>query len=244
MSHFVQLWQILSNNFIIDILKLFIYLFILLKMFIVIDWVDASWKTTQLKLLTDHLEKIQKNYNIYDFPQYDKDSSFMVREYLAWNLWDLNQITSKQASLLYAIDRFYIKNDILNSIQEKEIVLSNRYTTSNIVHQATKLENKKEQDKIIQWIEDIEYNTLWLPKPDKVIFLDMHIDILWELNKKRRWWEKVDIHEKNYTYLKNSYFRALDIAKRLNWDIIQCYKDWVPKSLTSIHKEIKKILAL
>jgi dTMP kinase len=71
------------------------------------------------------------------------------------------------------------------SIEEKDFVLSNRYTTSNIVHQATKLEDEKEQQDIISFIENIEYDILALPKPDKVIFLDMYIDIAWELNKKR-----------------------------------------------------------
>ena len=211
-------------------------------MFIVIDGVDASWKTTQLNLLTKYLNNINKTYDIYDFPQYDKKSSFMVREYLAWNLWNLDEITAKQASLLYAVDRFYVKNDILKSIKTKDFVLSNRYTTSNIVHQATKLEWEKEQNEIISWIENIEYDTLWLPKPDKVIFLDMHIDIVWKLNNERWWWQWRDIHELDYNYLKNSYLRALKIAEKLDWTIIKCYKNEKPKSLEEIHNEIKKSL--
>ncbi len=211
-------------------------------MFVVIDGIDASWKTTQLNLLTKYLDKINKTYDIYDFPQYNKKSSFMVKEYLAWNLWNLNEITAKQASLLYAVDRFYVKNNILKSIKEKDFVLSNRYTTSNIVHQATKLENIEEQDEIINWIENIEYETLWLPKPDKVIFLDMHIDIVWKLNNKRWWWQWRDIHELDYNYLKKSYLRALEIAKKLNWTIVKCYENDKPKNLETIHTEIKKAL--
>ena len=211
-------------------------------MFIVIDGVDASWKTTQLDLLTKHLEKIDKTYDIYDFPQYNKESSFMVKEYLAGNLWNLNEITAKQASLLYAVDRFYVKNNILESIQKKDFVLSNRYTTSNIVHQATKFKNENNQNEIINWIENIEYTTLWLPKPDKVLFLDMHIDIVWKLNNERWWWKWRDIHELDYNYLKNSYLRSLKIAKKLNWNIIKCYENGKPKSLETIHNEIKNSL--
>ena len=211
-------------------------------MFIVIDGVDASWKTTQLDLLTKHLEKIDKTYDIYDFPQYNKESSFMVKEYLAGNLWNLNEITAKQASLLYAVDRFYVKNDILKSIQTKDFVLSNRYTTSNIVHQATKLENPEQQREIIDFIENIEYDTLWLPKPDKVLFLDMHIDIAWKLNNERWWWQWRDIHELDYNYLKNAYYRALKIAEELDWTIIKCYENDKPKSLETIHNKIKKTL--
>ena len=211
-------------------------------MFVVIDWVDASWKTTQLELLTKELNKLWKSYDIYDFPQYDKPSSFLVKEYLNWNLGDLNEITAKQASLLFAVDRFYSKNDILKSIKTKDFVLSNRYTTSNIVHQATKLQNKKEQEEIIRFIEEIEYDILWLPKPDKVIFLDMHIDIAWELNKKRWWWTWRDIHEKNFEYLKNSYYRALDIAKSMGWDVVKCYENNKPLSIEEINKKILKLI--
>ena len=211
-------------------------------MFVVIDGVDASWKTTQMNLLKDYLDNKNLSYDVYDFPQYEKESSFLVKEYLNWNLWSLEEITAKQASLLFAVDRFYAKKDILNSLKDKNFVLSNRYTTSNIVHQATKLENEAEQDSIISWIENIEYDILWLPKPDKVIFLDMYIDIAWELNKKRGWWVWRDIHELDYNYLRNSYFRAIDIAKKLGWTIIKCYEDDKPRSLESIQKDIQKVL--
>ena len=211
-------------------------------MFEVIDGVDASWKTTQLNLLKQYLENLGKTYDIYDFPQYNKESSFLVKEYLQWKLWNLNEVTAKQASLLYAVDRFYVKNNIKKSIKEKDFVLSNRYTTSNIVHQATKLEDKKEQQDIISFIENIEYDILDLPKPDKVIFLDMYIDIAWKLNNERWWWSWRDIHELDYQYLKNSYFRAIELAKKKNWAIIKCYENDQPRSLEDIQKDIQKEL--
>jgi len=213
-------------------------------MFVVIDGVDASWKTTQMDLLKKYLDKIGKTYDDYDFPQYDKESSFMVREYLAWKLWNLDEVTAKQASLLYAVDRFYVKNDIKKSLKEKDFVLSNRYTTSNIVHQATKLEDEKEQEDIISFIENIEYDILDLPKPDKVIFLDMYIDIAWELNKKRGWGQWRDMHELDYEYMKNSYLRAIKLAKKLGWTIIKCYENDKPRSLEDIQKDIQKELWL
>ena len=211
-------------------------------MFVVIDGVDASWKTTQLKLLTEKLDKIWKTYDVYDFPQYDKPSSFLVKEYLSWKLWNLDEITAKQASLLFAVDRFYAKKDILSSIKTKDFVLSNRYTTSNIVHQATKLENLEDQKDIINFIEEIEYWVLGLPKPDKVIFLDMHIDIAWKLNKERWWWSWRDIHELNYDYLKNAYFRALNLAKSMWWDIVTCYENDKPLSVEEINKKILQLI--
>jgi len=211
-------------------------------MFVVIDGVDASWKTTQMELLKKYLLEQGKTYKTFDFPQYDQESSFMVREYLNWNLWNLGEITAKQASILFAVDRFYVKNDMKKAIKENDFVLSNRYTTSNIIHQATKLENEKEQQEIIDFIEDLEYNILDLPKPDKVLFLDMHIDIAWELNKKRWWGQGRDIHELDYDYLKNSYFRSLEIAKKMWWTIIKCYENNKAKSIEQIQKLIQKEL--
>ena len=211
-------------------------------MFVVIDGVDASWKTTQLKLLTQKLDQMWKTYDVYDFPQYDKPSSFMVKEYLSGKLWNLDEITAKQASLLFAVDRFYAKKDILKSIAEKDFVLSNRYTTSNIVHQATKLSDPAKQKEIIDFIEEIEYEVLGLPKPDKVIFLDMHIDIAWELNKKRWGGAWRDIHELDYDYLKNSYFRALNLAKTMWWDIVTCYENNQPLSVDKINEKILELI--
>ncbi len=208
-------------------------------MFVVIDGVDASWKTTQLKLLTQHLDQIWKTYDIYDFPQYDLPSSFFVKEYLTGNF---KNVTPKQASLFYALDRYYVKDKILNSIKTKDFVLSNRYTTSNIVHQATKQPDESSQNEIINFIEEIEYKVLGLPKPDKVIFLDMHIDIAWKLNLERGGGSWRDIHEQDYEYLKNSYFRALELAKKLGWDIIKCYENDKPLPVEKINAKIRKIL--
>jgi len=208
-------------------------------MFVVIDGVDASWKTTQLKLLTKYLDQIWKTYDIYDFPQYDLPSSFFVKKYLSGNF---KNVTPKQASLFYALDRYYVKDKILSSIKTKDFVLSNRYTTSNIIHQATKQDDESSQNEIIEFIEKIEYDVLLLPKPDKVIFLDMHIDIARKLNLQRSngFWR--DIHEQDYEYLKNSYFRSLNLAKKLNWYIVKCYENNKPLSVEKINEKIRKII--
>ncbi len=208
-------------------------------MFIVIDWVDASWKTTQLQLLAKYLDKIWKTYDEYDFPQYDRQSSFFVKEYLAWKF---KYITAQQASLLYALDRFYSKEQLEKSIFLKDFVLSNRYTTSNIIHQATKAKTDKEQENIINFIEYIEYEVLWLPKPDKVIFLDMHIDIARKLNLERWKWKWRDIHEQNYDYLKTSYLKSLNFAKNTWRTIIKCYDKNKPLWINAIHHKILKVL--
>jgi len=208
-------------------------------MFVVIDGVDASWKTTQLNLLVDYFKKTWKSYDIYDFPQYDLPSSFFVKEYLSWKF---ENVTPYQASLFFALDRYYVKDKLVNSIKNKDFVLSNRYTTSNIIHQATK--NPDIQDDIINFIEKIEYDILRLPKPDKVIFLDMHIDIAWKLNLQRWWWKWRDIHEQNYDYLKQCYDLSLNLAKKFNWEIVKCYDNDKPLSVDVIHEKVKKVLWL
>lgn len=209
-------------------------------MFVVFEWVDASWKTTQLKNIVDYLQKRWKSFDVYDFPQYDKQSSFFVKEYLSGNFWGIQEVSAKQASIFYALDRFYSKKNIIESLKNKEYVLSNRYTSSNIVHQTIKLKDKTKEDEFIQWLKDFEYNVLWVPKPDKVLFFDMHIDIAWELNKNRWNGSWRDIHEKDYDYLKECYFTSLSVAKKLNWDIIKCYEWKRPYSINEIFQKILK----
>ncbi len=208
-------------------------------MFVVIDWVDASWKTTQLNLLKDYFNKADYTYETFDFPQYDLPSSFFVKEYLNWNF---KNVTSQQASLFYALDRYYSKEKLLKAIQEKDFVLSNRYTTSNIIHQATKAKTDIETTQIIKFIEEIEYDVLWLPKPDKVIFLDMHIDIAWKLLLDRWGGKGRDIHENDYNYLKNSYEKSLKLANKLGWEIVKCYEGKEPLSKEEINQRILNII--
>ena len=209
-------------------------------MFVVIDWVDASWKTTQLNLLKQYLQKSWKTYDIYDFPQYDSPSSFFVKEYLEGKFSD---VTPQQATLFYALDRFFVKDKLLHSIKQKDFVLSNRYTTSNIIHQATKY-TWKDQKEIIDFIEYIEYETLGLPKPDMVIFLDMHIDIAWKLNLERGGGTWRDIHEQDYNYLKQSYERSLSLAQQLGWKIVKCYENGKPLEIKQINEKIRFLLGV
>ncbi len=208
-------------------------------MFVAFEWVDASWKTTQFDKLINYLEEKWFSYDYYDFPQYNKKSSFLVNEYLQWNFWNIDSVTSKQASLLYAVDRFYEKNNIHNSIKTKDFVISNRYTSSNIFHQSVKINDIEKEKDFISWLEDLEYNILWLPKPDKVIFFDMHIDISWKLNKKRWSWEWRDIHEKDYNYLSKSYYKAIEVAEKMWWHIIKCYEWKNPRYIEDIFEDVK-----
>ena len=123
--------------------------------------------------------------------------------------------------------------------------MCDRYTTSNAVHQAGKLEGE-EKDKYLQWLFDYEYNLLGLPKPDFVFFLDVPTEVSRKLmenrNNKITGEQEKDIHEKNAEYLENSYKNALYVAKKCGWNVIECVKDGKLRSIEDINDEIYNLV--
>jgi len=221
--------------------------------FIVIEWIDGSWKTTQVKELKKHYENEGKKVLLLDYPRYDDESCIGVKRYLSWEYGHVNNVSIYQSSLFYAIDRLdnHLKN-IKKIWNDYDIVLANRYTTSNLIHQGGKLlENLSDkgyiEDTLIvdetltefkNWLETLEYRDLSLPKPDRVIFLDVpetvslkNIDIRW--NKK-------DWHE-NIAHLQWAYKSAnFYIDKIKSWKRINCLNE--NKQMKTISEILSKIL--
>ncbi len=201
-------------------------------LFIVIDWIDSVWKNTQVRLLEKKLKDLWKKVLILDYPRYEKTSSFAVKKYLSWKYG--NNISAKQASIFYAIDRF---DDLYNlNIKYYDYIIANRYTSSNMIHQWWKIKDKDKRNIFYKWLEDLEYNIFWLPKPDKIIYLNMTLDNSLKLLKKR--WNKKDIHEKDIKHLKNAYKIWLDLVKRNGWIKIECEEKNKLRNIEDINKEI------
>lgn len=191
-------------------------------MFIVIDWIDGSWKATQLELISDYLRKLWKKIKILDYPRYWEKSAFCVEEYLKWNYW--NNVSAKKASIFYALDRFDEYEKYKNSFNDFDYIISNRYVSSNIIHQASKIESKKERTDFILWLEDLEHNILWIPKPDITIFLSVSLQTSNNLVNAR--WSKKDIHESDKNHMFNAHIIANCVAwSRDDWIKIDCEKD-------------------
>ena len=215
---------------------------------IVIEGTDSSGKETQTKKLYERLLSEGENVRKISFPNYDSPACEPVKMYLAGKFGDnASKVNPYPISTMYAIDRYAsYKMDWGNFLQNGGIIITDRYTTSNMVHQASKIDDKEEKEKYLQWLEDLEYNKMELPKPDMVIFLNMPTDMAAKLMAERK--NKItgesqkDIHEKNKEYLKKSYDNACEIAKKYNWQEIKCVNKEL-KSIEDIGEEIYNLVS-
>ena len=191
---------------------------------IVIEGLDGSGKATQTLLLTDYLEHKGLAVKKISFPDYDSQSSALVKMYLNGEIGSLDDVNIYAASNFYSLDRYisYMrvwKNDYLSG----KNIIADRYTTSNICHQMSKLP-ENEWDGYIEWLEHYEYVMLGLPKPDVVIYLDMAPEASQKLMLSRYSGDenKKDLHERNVDYLLHCRKAALFAAEKLGWKVIKC----------------------
>ncbi len=210
---------------------------------IVIEGVDCSGKETQTEILYNNL--LNEGYKVkrISFPDYDSESSALVKMYLRGDFgksaYDVNPYT---ASAFFAVDRFASYKTSWGEFLKDGIVIADRYVTSNMVHQASKMASVKEKEEYINWLYDFEYTKLTLPKPDMVIFLDMPPEISAKLNRERK--NKItgesvkDIHESDLNYLKASYDNAHFVAKHQSWRRVDCAPSNNLRTIEDISEEI------
>ena len=217
-------------------------------MFIVIEGNDGSGKGTQFNLIADYLRNKGKEIELVDFPQYGKKSAGPVEEYLNGKYGTLDQVDSKTASLFYAVDRFDASFKIRNAIEKNKIVLANRYVLSNAAHQGAKIKDKNERKEFFDWIQNLEYGILKLPKPNLIIFLRVPAAISYELvlkksERKHLEGKKQDIHEADIEYLKKVEQTYLELAQQ-DKDIrtIECVVNGNLLSVEQIQKQIIDII--
>ena len=212
-----------------------------------IEGTDGAGKHTQQQLLLNDLKDL--GYEVVDqaFPNYDSDSSAPVKMYLAGEFGkDSSSLDAYQASVLYAVDRMCTyKKSLESHYNECKIILFDRYVQSNFIHQCSKIDDMEDKLKFIAWEENLEYDTLGLPKPDLIFFIEMPVEKSLELARARAEYktgESKDIHEEDTTYMTKSYNNGLSLAKQLGWNIVHCVdKQNNIKSIEEIHKEIMTI---
>ena len=196
----------------------------------VIDGTDGSGKQTQLEKLRKRLDEENIEYKNVSFPNYESPSSSLVKMYLSGEFGqNAKEISPYIASTFYAADR---------------------YTTSNMIHQAGKIKDDAEREKFLDWLWDFEFNLYKIPIPTETFFLNMPTEYALKLiaNRENKFshTQKKDIHEKDETHLRESYNEALKLVKKYNWKEIKCVKDEKVRSIDDIHgdiwKEIKKYL--
>ncbi len=208
---------------------------------IVFEGTDGSGKSTQFNLLTERLEQEEIPFHRLRFPRYDQDSSALIRMYLNGGFGqDPSAVNAYAASTFYAVDRYasYMQ-DWKSDYEAGALLLSDRYTTSNAVHQGSKV-RPEEQPDFFRWLYDLEYQKMGLPKPDLVLCLDMPIDLSQRLMRKREHDTNThaDIHEQNLDYLRHCRETALEAARCYGWTVVPCAKDGRLRSVEEIHAEI------
>lgn len=210
---------------------------------IVIEGLDGSGKSTQIELIKKNLQEKKLNFKQIKLPDYDDDSSMLVRMYLAGLFGDKpDDVNAFAASSFYAVDRYAnFKRHWKNEYENGYVILADRYTTSNCVHQCSKLPQEN-WDEYIDWLYNYEFNQLQIPKPDLVIFLDMDPAISQKLMSSRYGGDdnKKDIHEKDTEYLEKCRKAAFYSAEKLDWKVVKCYDGENPLPIEKIAEKIKK----
>ena len=210
----------------------------------VIDGTDGSGKQTQLEMLKKRLLEANIDFKSVSFPNYDDPSSSIVKMYLEGEFGtDANAISPYIASTFYAADRYAtFKRFYEEYYNNGGIILADRYTTSNMVHQAGKIKDPVERKKFLNWLWDFEFNLYGLPVPEEVFFLNMPPEYSFKLMKNRdnkiTHETKKDIHESNPEYLKDSYNAACELSKEYKWFEVSCVKDGEIRTIENINDEI------
>lgn len=214
---------------------------------IIIEAGDGSGKETQTKILFERLKREGYRAIKVSFPDYDSESSSLVKMYLSGKFGDSAQaVNAYAASTFFAVDRFAsFRLKWQSDYESGAIIMADRYTTSNMVHQAVKLEDKDEREKYLAWLYDFEFVKLGLPVPDKVIFLDMEPSAaqkLIELRAKTSGAQK-DIHERDEKYLVRCHDAYYELASKYGWERIRCSENGEPFSREEIAAKIYEAVA-
>lgn len=213
---------------------------------IVIEGTDGSGKSTQFRLLTDRLESEQVKFQKLVFPQYSEPSSALIRMYLGGEFGKSpSDVNAYAASAFYSVDRYASYRKVWGKwYEEGGLVVSDRYTTSNAVHQASKEPEDKRED-FLNWLYDFEHDKLGLPRPDLVIYLDVPTDFTEEMLRHRESETNThaDIHEQDMQYLATCRRMGRAAAEHYGWTVIRCVRDGAMRSMEDIHEEIYRHVA-
>lgn len=213
---------------------------------IVIEGLDGSGKATQSTKTAEHLKKAGMNVTKISFPDYSSPSSSLIKMYLAGEFGtDPDSVNPYAASSFYACDRYAsYKKNWETPYSNGGIIIADRYTTSNAIHQCSKLP-RNEWNCFLSWLFRYEYEYLGIPAPDSVIYLRVDPDVSQKLMNDRYKNDeaKKDIHERNIDYLKRSGYAADYCAEILGWNVIECISGGEMRSIEEISSEIFGIIS-
>lgn len=210
-------------------------------MFIVIDGTDGSGKKTQTALLAQRLVDLGYQVEKIDFPQYGNKSAGPVENYLNGVYGSAGEVTPYQASVLFAVDRFDAASRIGRWLAEGKIVLSDRYVSANMWHQAGKIDDIHERDIFLDRLDHLEYGIFGIPRPDINIFLYVDPDISRNLAlqvAKQNIDKSKDIHENDADHMQKASEAFRYVAQKYGWKQIDCIGKDGMRSIEDISEEL------
>ena len=208
---------------------------------VAIEGLDGSGKETQTSLLMSHLAERGIDARSISFPRYGKTSAALVEAYLSGEFGPTaGSVNAYGASSFFAMDRFvsYLL-EWREAYESCDVLIADRYVTSNAIYQCSKLP-RREWDGYVDWLFDYEFDKLMLPRPDRVFYLRVRIDVSQRLIEERHLagGREKDIHEQDADYLARSREAADWCAKRFCWDVIECSDGSGMRAIDDIHAEI------
>lgn len=213
---------------------------------IVLEGTDGSGKSTQFRLLTARLKQEQRDFRKLVFPQYSEPSSALIRMYLDGEFGTHpSDVNAYAASVFFAVDRYASFKKVWGDYyRQGGLIVSDRYTTSNAVHQTSK-EPEASRPAFLEWLYDLEYNRMGLPRPDLVLYLDVPTDFTQALMRRREeeTHTQADIHEQDAAYLATCREIGRAAAKFYGWTVIDCVKNGRMRTIEDIHEEIYRHVA-
>lgn len=208
---------------------------------IVFEGIDGSGKSTQSGLTRNRLKEEGIEFRSVTFPRYDNPSASLIKMYLGGEFGtNPGDVNAYAASCFYAVDRVasYIQ-DWRDYYNDGGVIVMDRYTTSNAIHQSAKVEESRREE-YLRWLSDFEFNLLGLPAPDAVIYMDIPFELALKRISQRETSTGTtgDIHEKDTEYLKLCHKCGLQAADIYGWNKIALVRDGVERTIEDIHDEI------
>lgn len=210
---------------------------------IVFEGTDGSGKQVQSTKLFERLQAEGVKVMKHSFPSYESQSSTLVKMYLGGELCErAEDLDAYKTSVLFSVDRLCTyQTKLKNFYEQGGVIILDRYVESNMFHQGGKIKDLAEREKFIKWLENFEFDTLGLPRPNQLIFLNMppkYSQMLARARGELKVQAEKDIQEQSSTHIMDSYDAGLQVATAQNWDIVNCVTNDTIRTIDDIHEEI------
>ncbi len=211
------------------------------KLIVIEGATDGVGKSTQLRLLKEHLERDGEEIVTHHFPSYNTEQGRLVELYLEGKFGSIEELSPYFIHSLYAIDRAITwKTELEKSYLEGKTILLDRYTPSSLMYQSAYIQDEEEKKKFIAAVMDYEYEKLGIQRPDIVFFLYAPYHFTQQMHASRKDNEgiKNDLHERNQDFLYQVYQNSMQLADVLQLEKINCSDGNQLKPTEEIHEEI------